>query len=227
MPLFFDRDCFHVLLQNILGFGTQDAKLYKVKDNHYFEYALRIATQLINADGRILKSELELLKNYFNINDKTCPNSASIFNEEIKNATPLNKVLEVLKAKFKGKPQLNDTLILGLFKIAIIDGELHKNELNLLQLIADSMQNSSFLLRLVATFQGDLMAKTQSSSELNLKILGLKEGATNKEIRTAYKILVKRHHPDSLQGNGVPYSEIVKSEKLLHSIIVAYTALTS
>ena len=227
LPLFFDRDCFHVLLQNILGFGTKNAKLYKVKENHYFEYALRIATQLVNADGKVLKSELELLKKYFNINDKTCPNSASIFNEEIQNPTPLNKVLEVLNAKFKDKPQLKDTLILGLFKIAIIDGELHKNELNLLQLIADSMHNSSFLVRLIASFQGGLITKNQSSSELNLKILGLKKGATNTEIRTAYRLLVKRHHPDSLQGTGVPYSEIVKSEQLLHHISEAYNALTT
>jgi DnaJ like chaperone protein len=227
LPLFFDRDCFYVLLQNILGFGTKDAKLYKIKENHYFEYALRIATQLVNADGKVLKSELELLKKYFNINEKTCPNSASIFNEEIQNPTPLNKVLEVLNAKFKDKPELKDTLILGLFKIAIIDGELHKNELNLLQLIADNMNNSSFLVRLIATFQGGSITKNQSSSELNLKILGLKKGATNTEIRAAYKILVKRHHPDSLQGTGVPYSEIVKSEQLLHHIIEAYTALTT
>ena len=58
------------------------------------------------------------------------------------------------------------------------------------------------------------------------KILGVPETASDADIKKAYKNLVKRHHPDKLQGAGVPFSEIAKSEELLRHINEAYSFLT-
>jgi DnaJ like chaperone protein len=226
LDLFYDRDCFYLLLQNVLGFTVKNGRLSKIANDKYFEYVIRIATHLIIADGKVRKSELEALKKIFSINEKTCPRAADIFNEEISNPTPLNETLTALLKHSQYNPQFVDSLVSGLFRISLADGELHKNEIFFLKLVFQKLDRTQLLQRLLAIYENKEGKLHRNSTELYQKILGVGPNSTKSDIKKAYKNLVKRHHPDKLQGAGVPFSEIAKSEELLRHINEAYSFLT-
>ncbi len=54
------------------------------------------------------------------------------------------------------------------------------------------------------------------------KLLGLGEAATLKEIKTAYRTLAHRHHPDKLQGDDSVESETMKRLNLAYKLLTDY-----
>ena len=54
------------------------------------------------------------------------------------------------------------------------------------------------------------------------KLLGLGEAATLKEIKTAYRTLAHRHHPDKLSGNDSAESETMKLLNRAYKLLTDY-----
>ena len=54
------------------------------------------------------------------------------------------------------------------------------------------------------------------------KLLGLGEAATLKEIKTAYRTLAHRHHPDKLGGNDSAESETMKLLNRAYKLLTDY-----
>jgi len=59
-----------------------------------------------------------------------------------------------------------------------------------------------------------------------LLILGLEIGASEEQIRSAYKNKVRQYHPDVLQTKGLSPDELVRAEEMLKIINHAYDQLT-
>ena len=60
--------------------------------------------------------------------------------------------------------------------------------------------------------------RVSGPERLAFEVLGLEPGASKEAIKSRYKTLVKRHHPDANQGDR-------SSEDRLRSVINAYNAL--
>jgi DnaJ like chaperone protein len=58
------------------------------------------------------------------------------------------------------------------------------------------------------------------------RVLGVPPGATEEEVRAAYRMLVREHHPDRLTGAGHPADEIRLSVERMVEINAAYAKLT-
>ena len=123
--------------------------------------------------------------------------------------------------------------------VTLADGHLHDDELRKLRLAASVLRlDAESLARAFLTAGFDLNAFTRGNqsefrpinkSDRNtseLQVIGLKSGATPDQIRAAYREMVKRYHPDRLRGQGLPESEIAKSEAILQRINIAYDHLT-
>ena len=54
------------------------------------------------------------------------------------------------------------------------------------------------------------------------KLLGLGEAATLKEIKSAYRTLAHRHHPDKLQGDDSAESETMKRLNWAYKLLTDY-----
>lgn len=54
------------------------------------------------------------------------------------------------------------------------------------------------------------------------RALGVTAGASNDEVKTAYRRLMNRHHPDKLVARGLPESMIGVAEQKTHEIRAAY-----
>ncbi|HET7131017.1 MAG TPA: DnaJ domain-containing protein, partial [Gammaproteobacteria bacterium] len=54
------------------------------------------------------------------------------------------------------------------------------------------------------------------------RALGVAASASNEEVKTAYRRLMNRHHPDKLVARGLPESMIGVAEQKTHEIRAAY-----
>ena len=225
ISIYFDFDCFYALLQNILGLTITNNEVLKLKPDAYYGYALRLATQIANADGRVLKQELKTLKKSLNISHHTCPDASDIFNAELQNPTPLNILTQNLDSIIGKHSNLKQSLLIALVEIALSDGELHLTEVKILKKIAEQLGLSDRLDSLLAAFSKKPNQSNENQRTTNLKVLGLSATATNNEIKTKYKTLVREYHPDILRGAGAGYADIDRAEKLLQKINSAYSLL--
>lgn len=225
ISIYFDFDCFYALLQNILGLTITNDTVSRLKPDSYYEYALRLATQVANADGKVLKQELATLKKSLNISNHTCPDASGIFNAELQNPTPLNVLTQNLNSVIGKHSNLRQSLLIALVEIALSDGELHLTEVKVLKQIAKQFGLSNRLDSLLAAFSKKPNQSNENLRDTSLKVLGLSATATDNEIKTKYKILVKEYHPDILRGAGAGHADIDRAEKLLQKINSAYSVL--
>jgi DnaJ like chaperone protein len=56
-------------------------------------------------------------------------------------------------------------------------------------------------------------------------MLGVKESATHDEIKSSYKKLIRKCHPDFLRGQGKSEKDIQKGEAKLQGLNEAYDAI--
>lgn len=54
------------------------------------------------------------------------------------------------------------------------------------------------------------------------RLLGISEGASDSEVKRAYRRLMNQHHPDKLLGRGLPQSMLSMAEQRTHEIRAAY-----
>ncbi len=64
----------------------------------------------------------------------------------------------------------------------------------------------------------------EQASSQDFRVLGLKEGASRKEVKTAYREMAKRWHPDRFQGKAV--SEQQRAEEIFKEISGAYRRIS-
>ena len=109
-----------------------------------------------------------------------------------------------------------EELLCILFHIARADNVIHPAELEFLSRVSTIFGFSSAEFnRLKAENLGPDKSDPYS-------ILGVARSATDKEIKSAYRKLIKEHHPDLLTAQGMPEEFIIVATEKLSVINVAY-----
>ncbi len=181
-----------------------------------FELALlKICSQLIKADGEVTENEIRFVRKFF---QKTFGSRKSdkLF-KQLKTNTKLpsdiNSLISIIK------DQINPTklyaIIQFLYAISASDGKI-TNEEN------EYIFNIGFQLgfspeRLEAIKNQFVKSKSQSKNYNqktldSLGVLGLKGGATNEEVKAAYRSLAKEFHPDKLAGMSEGIKNLAKEK---------------
>lgn len=102
-------------------------------------------------------------------------------------------------------PQERVLILHYLFGIASADGQISQSEYNLIEKISQLIRVShSDFQRVKHMF---IIVKTS-----DYKVLGLEETATANEIKTAYRELVKRYHPDRVMHLGEEHQKNAKEQ---------------
>ncbi|ESP94892.1 co-chaperone DjlA [Pseudoalteromonas luteoviolacea] len=74
-------------------------------------------------------------------------------------------------------------------------------------------------------YRQNTAASTDVSKEHALAVLGLEQGASDKEIKRAYRKLMAQHHPDKLVSQGLPEHMMEVAKAKSQSIQAAYEVL--
>ena len=124
-------------------------------------------------------------------------------------------------------------------QVAASDGVIHHAELEFITRVAHTFGFSTTEINRLFLIFGEFNRKdskraheaanapTDKNIARNLRILGLETGVGISDIKAAYRVLVKKHHPDLLRAQGLPLDDIEDAEQILRVINEAYEWLES
>lgn len=154
---------------------------------------LSLASIVIKADGSVSEQEMRFVQNYFvQAYGKERANATfRTFNEVIKTReVSAERICEYLRLRTRYESRLQ--IIHFLFSIAQADGVVSTMEVNKINDIARFLQIG------YKDFES-IKAMFFKNADSAYKILEIEKGATPSEIKSAYRTMAKKYHPDKLQ----------------------------
>lgn len=181
---------------------------------------LKIASQLIKSDGKVDRSEVYLVQDFFK---KTYGASkANKLFKDLKSRSDIpndiSSLTEIIKSKLN--PSKYYSIIQFLFALSAVDGIISESEIEFIYNFGYSLGYSSD--RLDSIKNQFIKNKQQTNSKKydqkiidSLNVLGLKPGVSLVEIKKTYRTLVKEFHPDKLSGMSQGIIDLAKEKFLL------------
>tara|TARA_Y100001958_G_C21231003_1_gene556738 strand:+ start:642 stop:1352 length:711 start_codon:yes stop_codon:yes gene_type:complete len=167
---------------------------------------LSLAAIIIKSDGEVSQNELDYVRKYFVsvFGKKRANNIFKIFNENINKKKISSKEIcsfFLLRSNYETRLQL----IHFLFSVAKADGMVSNNELL-------KLKEFSNLFKISLADFDSIKAMFVDQIGSAYKILEVSSDATNEQIKSSYRRLVKIHHPDKIQNLDDSYKKIAKEK---------------
>jgi len=162
---------------------------------------LSLCSIVIKADGSISQGELDYVRSYFvRAYGKERANATfRTFNNVVKNRqVEASRICAYLHMRTTYEVRLQ--ILHFLFGIAEADGKVDESELYELGRIAG-------FLRLNRRDFESIKAMFFKSADKAYKILEIEEGATDAEVKKAYRTMAKKYHPDKLEHMDEAYKK--------------------
>ena len=176
---------------------------HNTQEGDFMSGLLVLSAAVMKADGKLLKSELDVIKSFFveQFGEKVAAQQIQVLKELLKKEIPLRQVCQQISYFMEHSARLQ--VLHYLFKIADADGEIHRSEERVIQTIASYLrisQRDYFSIR-AAFFQASPRKKYKSPDNA-YKILGVEKSITEPELKKVYRRMAKKYHPDKLRGLG-------------------------
>ena len=172
-----------------------------------------LATAMMKADGKIMQSELNYVKEFFkrNFGIEATKEALSMIKELYKKDIPLMEICQQVRSNMAQPSRVQ--LLYFLFGIAKADNIVNDAELRMLEKISNALGiDRSTFLSIRSMYYDDM--------ESAYRILGVSRSATNEEVKKAYRKMAVENHPDKVGHLG---EDIRKAaEEKFTQINVAY-----
>lgn len=181
-----------------------DADEQEGERNSFLMSMLVLAAYIIRADGRVMHSEMELVRNMLrqNFGEEAALEGDKILRQLFEEEKRVGNQIFRLKIQqsceqisrhmdYSGRLQLLNFLVL----IAQADGSVPQSEVNALKEVAQWMQMSPSEVDSMLHLEGDTL-------EDAYKVLGVSPTATDDEVKRAFRKLALEHHPDRVAKLG-------------------------
>jgi DnaJ like chaperone protein len=163
--------------------------------NDYIFSLLVLVSAVLKADGKIMKSELNYVKEFFKVNfgAEGAQNALKVLQDLTKQSIPVTDVCHQIKIymDYPGRLQL----IHFLFGIAASDGEIHPEELKLIRHISINLGISTADY---TSIEAMMIPKTDWAYD----VLEISPAASNEEVKKAYRKMAVKYHPDKVSYLG-------------------------
>lgn len=174
---------------------------------------LVLATAIMKADGKIMRSELDYVKEFFkhNFGLEATREAMGMIKELSEKEIPVYDICNQIRYNMDAASRTQ--LLYFLFGIAKADGSVSSPEVQLLEKISNALgiERNTFL-SVKAMYYDDLESAYQ--------VLGIDSSATNEEVKKAYRKMAVENHPDKVGHLG---EDIRKAaEEKFTQINVAY-----
>lgn len=195
--------------------SEQRRRTYEGERNSFMFSLLVLASYIINADGKIMHSEMEMVRRFLrqNFGERAKEQGEEILLKlfEQQKRMGMEAYRSVIQDSchqirtnmlYEQRLQLFDFLIM----IAQADGVIVQAEVQALREMGIHMglstEDIEQMLNLGSSHQGGATTSSASSLDDAYRILGISPSATNDEVKAAYRKMALKHHPDKVAALG-------------------------
>ena len=181
--------------------GPQIAAMMGGRDQLFAIGVVVLSAKLAKCDGAVSRAEIDAFKRHFRIPPEQARDVGRLFDQARDSSDPFEPYAAQLGQAFADSPATLTDVLGALFGIARADGPLNNAELGFLRrvCVAFNLGKSAWDQARGATVQRPITGAPDP-----YQILGLTRAASNDDIRTTWKRLVRENHPDSLASRGAP-----------------------
>jgi len=156
---------------------------------------LVLSAAVMKADNRLLKSELDFIREFYTkqFGSAAAAQHIGVLKELLQKDIPVREVCEQIRYYMEHPMRLQ--LLYYLFGIAKADGNVDKNEIQIIETIAH-------YLGLNAKDYESLKAMHYKDTESAYKILEIDSTVADDEVKKAYRKMAMKYHPDKVRGLG-------------------------
>jgi DnaJ like chaperone protein len=176
----------------------------------FFTATFSVMGHLAKADGRVSQHEIQVassLMDQMQLNPSQREAAMDLFDRGKQPDFPLEEVLQQFRTECHRRITLLRMFLEIQVQAALADGRVDAAENQILLHAANVLGfDSSQVQRLIdfiSGTKGNSAGKGRSLQDA-YNILGVESSATDSEIKTAYRRLMNRHHPDKLVAKGLP-----------------------
>ena len=166
--------------------------------NSFMVSLLVLSSAVIKADGKTLQSEINCVRNFVrrNFGENAVDEAMRILDQVNRQTYNLYQVGSQIATYMNYSQRLQ--LFNYLVQIAVADGEFLKSEKDVLESIASAIQlSSSDTASAISMYWKD-----SSSVDSAYSVLGISPSATDDEVKTAYRRMAMKNHPDKVATLG-------------------------
>ncbi len=186
--------------------GKYISKGFQSKETSFELSLLILSAIVVKADGKIQKSELDCVRRFFvqSFGKLKSDKYFQIFNDvKHKDFPSVRSVCIEINKHVNHKTRLQ--IIHFLFSIAHSDGHVDIKEINIIKKISKYFWISEYDFSSI-----EAMFSKEKNIDNAYDILGVSKTASDDQIKTVYRKMVKKYHPDRLTGVS---EDIVKMAK--------------
>ena len=186
--------------------GKYISKGFQSKETSFELSLLILSAIVVKADGKIQKSELDCVRRFFvqSFGKLKSDKYFQIFNDvKHKDFPSVRSVCLEINKHVNHKTRLQ--IIHFLFSIAHSDGHVDIKEINIIKKISKYFWISEYDFSSI-----EAMFSKEKNIDNAYDILGVSKNASDDQIKTVYRKMVKKYHPDKLSGVS---EDVVKMAK--------------
>lgn len=163
--------------------------------NSFFISLLVLSSAVIKADGKTLQSELDFVRNFIrqNFGDQAAAEAVQILQKLNSQQVNIYSVGDQIASNMNYSQRLQ--LFHYLVQIATADGDFSASEKSVLEAIAST-------IRLTSTDAASVIAMFYKETDAAYTILEISPSATDDEVRSAYRRMAMKYHPDRVSTLG-------------------------
>jgi len=175
-----------------------------------------LSAKMAKADGVVTRDEIDAFKQIFRVPPQETENVAKVFNQARRDSGGFEPYARQLAGMFRDNPMVLEEVLNCLAYVAHADGTLHPAEKQYLHSVSMIFALDG------AAFERATATKLDAEAANPYQLLGVTREASNNELKSAYRTLVRENHPDRLMAQGVPEEFIEVANKKLAAINAAY-----